>query len=60
MPQTRTHWSRVFVSLIFFKFDYRSFIYSPIDALVSCLKKNIKIYIKNRHISVLQLRTDVF
>ena len=25
---------------------YRSFIYLPIDALVSCLKKNIKIYIK--------------
>jgi len=25
---------------------YQSFIYSPTDALVSCLKKNIKIYIK--------------
>ena len=25
---------------------YQSFIYSPIDALVSCLKNNIKIYIK--------------
>jgi len=25
---------------------YQSFIYSPTDALVSCLKNNIKIYIK--------------
>ena len=25
---------------------YQSFIYSPTDALVSCLKKNIRIYIK--------------
>jgi len=27
-------------------FYYQSFIYSPTDALVSCLKNNIKIYIK--------------
>jgi len=26
--------------------SYQSFIYSPTDALVSCLKNNIKIYIK--------------
>ena len=32
----------------FFKTDfyYQSFIYSPTDALVCCLKNNIKIYIK--------------
>ena len=26
--------------------NYQSFIYSPVDALVNCLKNNIKIYIK--------------
>jgi len=30
-------------------YTYQSFIYSPTDALVSCLKNNIKIYIKNEH-----------
>jgi len=35
---------------------YQSCIYSPTDALVSCLKNNIKIYIKKfLHILVLQL-----
>jgi len=28
------------------KMNYQSFIHSPTDAVVSCLKNNIKIYIK--------------
>jgi hypothetical protein len=27
-------------------FSYQNFVHSPTDALASCLKKNIKIYIK--------------
>jgi hypothetical protein len=43
--------SRLFQYLIYIQFfdiitDYQSFIYSPTDAQVDCLKSNFKIYIK--------------